>query len=221
MQEKNHDINARHALSGFCLILFFIFSEAIPLGGTMADLPRLFTIQFFVPDALNNFSVLWLLLPSSIFLAIALYPMMPRPPLLEHALLIIVGFSFYPIVFFFREYVQHPYTNEGSDALIWALLFVAWIGLILWSRSRDFLWASAAAAPLWDMGAAIRGVMLDVERIGVPYHQGLPPKIVILIDAMLCLLCLFLWWKNVNPLPLAEKRWKRITGRPSDEWLKS
>lgn len=58
MQTKKHDINAKHALSGFCLILFFIFSEAIPLGGTMADLPRLFTIQFFVPDVLNSFSVL-------------------------------------------------------------------------------------------------------------------------------------------------------------------
>lgn len=221
MKAASYQVNWRHAFSGISLIMFFIFTEAIPLGGNMAHLPRLFTIQFFVPSLFDSLSVYWLMLPGALFLWFAIQPVRLRPPLFEHCVLLFIGFSFYPIVFIFRAHIHHPYTNEGADALLWALLMPGWIGLILWSRSKDFLWASAAAAPLWDMGAAIRGVMFHVERIGVPYHEGLPPKFVIIIDAMLCASCLFLWWRNVNPLPLAEKLWKKMTGRPSEDWLKT
>jgi len=56
----------------------------------------------------------------------------------------------------------------------------------------------------------MRGYAMGWARIGVPYHPGLWPAAVIMIDLTLFSAMVMLWYFQVNPFP----RFDRLRERP-------
>lgn len=193
-------INNRKYIAGVCFILFFIFSESIPLGAKIADVPTNFTVQFFLMPFpfLKDLSMIYLLIPSSFFLFIAVLPIFERELRLDplpyakilYPLLLAAGFSFYPLIYLFKA--------SHFATYLWSILIVSWIGINLWIRSLNYFYSSAISAFLWDLGAAVLAFFQGIPKIGVPYHSGLSPIVIIFIDLALAATFSFLWWKRMD-----------------------
>ena len=180
----------KNALCGACLVLFFIFSEPIPFGTRIADMPVHFTVHYFLPDSAAEWPMSILLVPSLIFLLVALLPLRRRPwDWLSFVLLLPA--AVFAVVIWRSD-------AEAGGWYPWLLLVLPWAGMNLWVRSIDYFYATCVAAPLWDMGAAIRGLRLGLEWVPEPYAPQVPPLLAIGIDAALVVLFVVLWVRRVD-----------------------
>lgn len=180
-------VNKRKYIAGICFILFWVFSESLPFGAKIADVPKTFTVNFFLMPFpfIKEAPMLYLLIPSLIFLSIAFFPVFERNINYLSILLIIIGLSFFPIACIF-----------GGYFLLWAVPFASWLGINHWIRSLDYFYSSAIAGLMWDLGGAVLPLLYGMQTIGVPYHPGLPPITIIFIDVSLIAVFSVLWWKK-------------------------
>lgn len=184
------------ALGGLAMVLFFLFSEPIPFGPWLADAPPFFTVNAVLPAAARELPMAVLLIPSAICLALALRPLARRPFDLPCFLLTLPAVVFYVLVW------------RSADALgtwyLWLLLVAPWAGLNLWVRSIDYFYASCVAAPLWDAGAALFGLVRGMPWVPEPYAPQVPPLVSLAIDTALVALFAVLWKRRVD--------WGRVLG---------
>lgn len=185
-------INRRKGVAGACYILSILFSEFIPVSGTVGEIPKMLSVRFFT-DPFPSLAPLptWVLgIPAALFLAVSLLPLAERKFSPGLFLLFAVHFLFYPAAFLTRGSWVHP--------LVWALLLAPIVGLNLWVRSLDYFYAMVSAAILMDLGAAVRGFGMGLPAIGVPYYPALPPTVIIVIDVSLLTVAVLLWWKRID-----------------------
>lgn len=188
-------VNRHKWLAGASFVLFLIFSEFIPLAGTVDDLRRqslMLSVNFFLDPfpALGPMPVWVLGVPAAAFLAISLLPLLERKFSLGLCALFLAGFSFYPILYVFK--------GTWFEALLWSILLAPIVALNLWVRSLAYFYSMIAALLLMDLGAAVRGHWLGLPAIGVPYHPALAPAVIIAIDVSLFAVSLLLWWRRVD-----------------------
>ena len=186
----------KNALCGVALVLFFIFSEPIPFGSRISDMPVHFTVHYFLPEAAAGWPMAILLIPSIVFLILALLPLRRR------------GWDWLSFVLLLPAVVFQVLVWQSHEPLggcyPWLLLVLPWAGMNLWVRSIDYFYATCVAAPFWDMGAAIRGLRLGLPWVPEPYAPQVAPRLAVSLDVALVLLCAYLWWRRVD--------WGRVLG---------
>ncbi len=188
-------VNRRKWLAGSCLALFFIFSEPIPIAGTVEEIRRqvlMLSVNYFLdPFPGLGPAPAWLLgIPAAAFLLVSLLPLLEREFRPGLFALFLSGFLFYPAAFLTRDTWVHP--------LVWAILLAPIVALSLWVRSIDYFYSMVAGLLLMDLGAAVRGFGMGLPAIGVPYHPALSPAIIIAIDVSLLAVAALLWWRRVD-----------------------
>ncbi len=155
-----------------------------------------FTVHYFLPESAGALPMSVLLVPSVAFLILALLPLRRRGwDWLSFALLLPAS------VFHALVWRSHEPLGEWYP---WLLLLLPWAGMNLWVRSIDYFYATCVAAPLWDMGAAIRGLRLGLSWVPEPYAPRVPPLFAVGLDAVLVILFVFLWRRRVD--------WGRVLG---------
>lgn len=197
---------SRHKwIAGVCYVLSLIFSEFIPLAGTVDDVRKqslMLSVNFFL-DPFPGLGPMpaWVLgIPAAIFLAVSLLPLLERKFSPGLCALFLAGFAFYPVLYLFK--------GTWFEALVWSILLAPIVALNLWVRSLDYFYSMVAALLLMDLGAAVRGHWLGLQTIGVPYSPALAPAAITAIDSGLFFAALLLWWRRVD----FGKRfgWKRL-----------
>jgi hypothetical protein len=180
----------KNALCGIALVLFFVFSEPIPFGTRIADMPVHFTAHYFLPEAAAGLPMALLLVPSIACLAVALLPLCGR------------GWDWLSFVLLLPAAVFHLLVWRNPEPLggwyPWLLLVLPWAGMNLWVRSIDYFYATCVAAPLWDMGAALRGLRLGLPWVPEPYAPQVPPLLSVGLDVGLVVLVAVLWRRRVD-----------------------
>lgn len=188
-------INKNKWIAGISFPLFLIFSEVIPLTNTIGDIAKqdlMFSISYFVTpfSFLADLNSWFLVVPSALFLSLSLLPLLDRKFNKPLFALFLTGFAFYPLLYLFK--------GTWFEALIWSVLLAPVVALNLWIRSIDYFYAMALGLGLMDLGAAIWGYRLGLEAIGVPYHSGLSPTIIMVIDCSLIAIVILLWWRRFD-----------------------
>ena len=180
----------KDALCGVSLILFFLFSEPLPFGSRLSDMPVHFTAHYFLPESAGGLPMSILLVPSIVFLVVALLPLRRRRWDWLSFTLLLPAFVFHALVWRTHEPLGGWYP--------WLLLVLPWAGINLWVRSIDYFHATCVAAPLWDMGAAIRGLRLGLPWVPEPYAPRVSPLLSVGVDVVLVSLFAVLWWRRVD-----------------------
>lgn len=191
-------MHARNALSGIGLILFFLFSEPIPFGARMGDMPIHFTAHYFIPDGALGAPMILLLVPALVSLLVALLPLFRRQWNWLAFALLLPAAVFYALIWRSREPLGGWFP--------WLILALPFFGMNLWARSVDYFYASCIAAVFWDMGAAIRGIRLGLAAVPEPYGPHIPPLFSTVLDLSLAALFALLWRRRVD--------WGRRLGIP-------
>lgn len=186
----------KNAVCGVSLVLFFVFSEPLPFGSQLSDMPVHFTVHYFLPEGSGGLPMWILLVPSLVFLVLALLPLRHRGWDWLSFTLLLPACVFHALVWRSREPMGGWYP--------WLLLVLPWAGMNLWVRSIDYFYATCVAAPLWDMGAAIRGLRLGLPWVPEPYAPRVPPLLAVSLDVALIVVCAVLWWQRVD--------WGRVLG---------
>jgi hypothetical protein len=180
----------KNALSGVSLILFFVFSEPIPFGSRIADMPVHFTVHYFLPESAAELPMALLGIPALAFLVVAFLPVRRRKwNWVAFALLL-------PAAIFHALIWRSPEPLGGWYP--WLLLLFPFAGMNLWVRSVDYFYAACVADGFWDMGAAIRGLRLGLPWVPEPYAPQVPPLLSVSLDVALVLLFALLWWRRVG-----------------------
>lgn len=185
-------------ICGISLILFFLFSESLPFGSKISSVPPIFSVNFFLKPFpfLYEMPMILLLIPSIIFLAIAVLPLTMKKIKRNYFLLFLAGFLFFPILYIDINFFG--FTWEGPS-FTWCILFLSFMGLSLLYKDIHFLYAAAVTGLLWDFGAAyIAYFWLNLNGIPTPYSAGLPPATIMVIDMSFVILLLILWWKRFD-----------------------
>ncbi len=193
-------VNRRKWLAGPCLALFFVFSEFIPLAGTVDDIRKqslMLSVNYFLDPfpALGPMPALLLGVPAAAFLLVSLLPLLERKFSPGLFALFLSGFSFYPVLYLSR--------GTWFEPLVWAILLAPIVALNLWVRSIDYFYSMVVGLLFMDLGAAVRGYWLGLPAIGVPYSPALAPAAIIAIDTTLLAAAALLWWRGVD----FGKRW--------------
>jgi hypothetical protein len=176
------------ALEGLCLILFFMFSEPIPFGTHLGDMPIHFTANWFVPVSARGVSMSWLFIPALLSLAGAVLPIFHRRWNWIAFILLLPAAVFYALIWRSREPLGGWYP--------WLILAIPFFGMNIWVWSVDYFYASAVASLFWDLGAAIIGVRLNLPWIPEPYGPHIAPVFSVVFDLTMSAFLVFLWWKR-------------------------
>ena len=185
-------------ICGIGLILFFLFSESIPFGNKISDTPPIFSVNLFLKlfPFLYDMAMLLLLIPSIIFLFIALLPLTIKKIKLVYFVLFLVGFLFFPILYIDINYFGFVWQDAS---FIWCILFLSFAGLSFLYKDKNFVYAAAITALFWDFGAAyIAHFWMNLSQIPTPYSPNLSPAAVMFIDMFFVVLLLILWWRKAD-----------------------
>jgi len=188
-------------IAGISFILAIAVFEPIPFGSKMGDMPPYFTARLLVRafPAMEDMSMLYLLIPSLFFAIIAFLQILERKFNKIAFPIVLIGFLYFPLTIFCHNSFPYAY-----GYILW-FLFIFYLGVNLWLVSVNFFYSSAITAIFWDLGAALLAFYDRVPVIGVPYcfRPGLKPIVIITIDLIFIMVFSILWLIKFNLI----KRW--------------
>ncbi|HVN63770.1 MAG TPA: hypothetical protein VMT58_03985 [Candidatus Binataceae bacterium] len=184
------------AVQGACLILFFMFSEPIPFGSRLRDMPVHFSANWFIPDSARGAPMSWLFIPALVALTGAFMPILHRRWNWPAFVLLLPAIVFYGLIWGSHETLGGWYP--------WLILVLPFAGMNLWVRNVDYFFASSIAAMLWDGGAAARGLFLGLNWIPEPYAPHVPPLFSLAFDLTISVL-LAIAWRRAAKMAFADR----------------
>jgi len=175
-------------IQGFLLVLFvWIAAEIVPYPPNLEAVPSFFTLRILLDiyPAIVSVQTVWFMPIALVCFLVALWPVVNRSIDWGSALLVVVGLIGIPLFVYFR--------NEAWASYFWSFHLAIFIGVNLWVRQLDYLYAGLLTGSFFDFISAYQALRQGLSTVPQFYTPEMSTSAVMLIDGVVFFVVLILW----------------------------